>query len=564
MITVPARLPAPYVHADNRGLVLCNGAQCISIQASQLRQCAETFDIIAAEGRATRAQGPHVVGGYIRLRCCDLRRNPGSSAVRDRLVVRFRHAARGDRASPPMRPLLVALALLLVAAAPAQAEEKLVTLYSPPIDSEPYVHKSTTVQLKADGKQAPAEPGYVLGFQEMSLVDSKDPDAKPLPVAKMMVHHFLYFTQGRARAETGGCLGGDFLAGRGEEHPSGPLRQVTPPDLRARYGIQNATPQGKAPAWSLTAMVMNHYQRSKRFYVRTRIWYTTEPRTPVYPTAVGDCRHLLNGMAYDVPGGGLPGSTFTDRSTWTVPFSGRIVGAASHHHGGAINHTLASQTCGREMFNAKAYYGAADHPYNTIRPILHEPGPIANGTFRSAQGIPVAAGEVLERVALHDNATLHVAAMGFWVLLLAKDDRHRLSADAGRRQRGHRAGEVRHGGAVRVQPQGPAAVQAGRAADGVQRPRRRPVLPRRPRDREGRPAADVAVHRRRAAQRDRRQRPARLLLQLPRHTCRQLLVHADGRGHVPADVPDPPDDDGADARRQTDLKKLIPSSSSAR
>ena len=64
MITVSARLPAPYVHADNRALVICNGAQCISIQASQLRQCAETFDIIAAEGRATRAQGPHVVGGY--------------------------------------------------------------------------------------------------------------------------------------------------------------------------------------------------------------------------------------------------------------------------------------------------------------------------------------------------------------------------------------------------------------------------------------------------------------------------------------------------------------------
>ena len=53
----PARLPAPYVHADNRGLVLCNGAQCVSIPASQLRSCAETFEIIAAEGRATAARG---------------------------------------------------------------------------------------------------------------------------------------------------------------------------------------------------------------------------------------------------------------------------------------------------------------------------------------------------------------------------------------------------------------------------------------------------------------------------------------------------------------------------
>src|SRR3954466_15532814 len=63
-VTVAARLPAPYVHGDNRGLVLCNGTQCAYIPASQLRSCAETFEIIANEGRATRAQGPHVVGGY--------------------------------------------------------------------------------------------------------------------------------------------------------------------------------------------------------------------------------------------------------------------------------------------------------------------------------------------------------------------------------------------------------------------------------------------------------------------------------------------------------------------
>ncbi|HET6550271.1 MAG TPA: hypothetical protein VFG79_17545 [Solirubrobacter sp.] len=64
MITVAARLPAPYVHADNRALILCNGPRCVVIAASQLRSCAETFGIIAAEGRATRPQGPHIVGGY--------------------------------------------------------------------------------------------------------------------------------------------------------------------------------------------------------------------------------------------------------------------------------------------------------------------------------------------------------------------------------------------------------------------------------------------------------------------------------------------------------------------
>ena len=64
MITVSAELPAPYIHADNRALVLCNGYQSVLIAASQLRACAETFGIIAEEGRATRTQAQHVVGGF--------------------------------------------------------------------------------------------------------------------------------------------------------------------------------------------------------------------------------------------------------------------------------------------------------------------------------------------------------------------------------------------------------------------------------------------------------------------------------------------------------------------
>ena len=246
------------------------------------------------------------------------------------------------------------------------------------------MHKSTTVPLKADGVQAPAEPGSVLGFKEQVLVDSKDPDAEPLPVSKMMVHHLLYYTGGRVD-EGMGCLGGQFLGGRGEEHPDGQFAALYPPEVRNRYGVRNATLAGTAPEWSVTAMVMNHYQRSKRFYVRTKIWYTTEPREQVYPTTIGNCKHLLNGMAYDVPGGG---GTYVDRSTYTVPFNARILGGGSHHHGGATRQTLVSKTCNRKLLDAKAYYGAADHPYNTVRPILHEPGPIANGTFGSPQGHP--------------------------------------------------------------------------------------------------------------------------------------------------------------------------------
>jgi hypothetical protein len=316
----------------------------------------------------------------------------------------------------------VAVGLGALALAPgASAKEKVLTLYSPRLVSLPYVHKTYQVDLRANGREAPKAPGYVLGFKEQVLVDSKDPKAKPLPIGKMMVHHFLYFAPGRLDEGPGCWQGSGFLSGRGEEHPDGQLGAYYPKGLRDGYGMTNRTADGRAPAWRLTAMVMNHYRRAKAFYVRTRVWYTTERRTPVYPTVVGKCAQLANGMAYDVPGGGRPGSNFVDANTWTVPagFTGRIIGAHSHQHGGAKYMTLASVSCHRRLLKARAYYGTPDHIYNTIRPILHEPGPIANGTFAAA--IPIHAGEVLKRTAVHDGHNLHVAGMGFWTLLIVKD-----------------------------------------------------------------------------------------------------------------------------------------------
>src|SRR5918992_1064892 len=319
--------------------------------------------------------------------------------------------------------LVAALAVLGVAAPAASAKDRLLTLYSPRIHSLPYVHDTHNVPLmKADGN-APREPGYILGYKEMALVDSKDPKVKPLPIAKMMVHHFLYWAPGRVNEAPGSCWrGAGFIGGRGEEHPLGRTQMSLPKRYRGTYGIENRTAEGTAPDWRLTAMVMNHYKRPKSFYVRTRIWYTTEKRTPVSPLVIGNCSRLANGMAYDVPGGGKKGSNFVEQSEWTAPFSGRLLVAASHHHGGAKYHTLESRTCRRRLFKAPAYYGPAKHPYNTIRPILHEPGPIGNGSYASPTGIPVVKGEVLRRVAVHDNHNLHVASMGFWATWWVQDD----------------------------------------------------------------------------------------------------------------------------------------------
>jgi hypothetical protein len=319
-----------------------------------------------------------------------------------------------------MAGTLIALAVLAPA---ADAKERVLTLYSPRIDSLPYVHDTHNVTLRANGREAPAEPGYILGFKEMALVDSKDPKAKPLPIAKMMVHHFLYFARGRVDDSAAGCWRGlGFVGGRGEEHPLGRTVKGVPRNIRDRYGIANRTADGSAPNWELTAMVMNHYKRPKSFYVRTRIHYTTEPRAAITPLVIGDCSQLLNGMSYDVPGGGAPGSTHVDESSWTAPFNGRLLAAVSHQHGGGKYQLLESETCGRRLFKAPVYHARASHPYNTIRPILHEPGPIGTGAYATPTGVPIAEGEVLRRVAVHDNHNLHVAAMGFWIGMFVPDD----------------------------------------------------------------------------------------------------------------------------------------------
>jgi hypothetical protein len=317
------------------------------------------------------------------------------------------------------------LGLLLAYAPAASAEEKVLTLYSPKMHVDPYVHESQHAFLRPDGKEAPKEPGYILGFKEQVLVDSKDPDAKPLPIGKMMIHHFLYFAVNRADQAPGGCWDGlGFIGGRGEEHPSGDFTKRSSPQFRNKYGITNRTPQGQAPTWSLTAMVMNHYKRPKSFYVRTKVWYTTEPRNSMQPVVVGNCATLGNGMSYDVPGGGPKGSEYVDETDFTVPqgLNGRIVYAASHNHGGGKYQTLGSKTCDRGFFKAPVYHGTPNHTYNRIRPILHEPGPIANGSYASYEGVPIREGEVLTRRAVHDNHNLHVAAMGFWALMVVPDD----------------------------------------------------------------------------------------------------------------------------------------------
>ena len=121
---LPRGLPAPYIHADNRGLVLCNGPQCVLIPASQLRA-------VRGDVRDHRRRGPRDPrAGPARGR--RLRRPAARScstpAPQDHLlsvtvsVGRLHRAARGDRASADegaaRRPRAAAASLAAPGAAP--------------------------------------------------------------------------------------------------------------------------------------------------------------------------------------------------------------------------------------------------------------------------------------------------------------------------------------------------------------------------------------------------------------------------------------------------------------
>jgi hypothetical protein len=63
-LTLDAVRPAPHVHLDNRALYVSDGARTVMVSLAQQRWLAETLDILAEEGRASRAQHHHVFGGF--------------------------------------------------------------------------------------------------------------------------------------------------------------------------------------------------------------------------------------------------------------------------------------------------------------------------------------------------------------------------------------------------------------------------------------------------------------------------------------------------------------------
>jgi hypothetical protein len=64
-LTLPAQTPEPYLHVDNRTLVIFDGRSCVLFQHGAFPWVAETLRVLVDERRATRQQGPQILGGFL-------------------------------------------------------------------------------------------------------------------------------------------------------------------------------------------------------------------------------------------------------------------------------------------------------------------------------------------------------------------------------------------------------------------------------------------------------------------------------------------------------------------
>ena len=287
--------------------------------------------------------------------------------------------------------LLCAVAL----ATPAVAAERQVTLKEGPFEVGAY-----SVRTGLGLARTPAVDGFIT-HMEADVVDVRTGEA--VPIDRIMLHHIVFANLGPPDAPRRQAFYGD-----GEERAK--------MDLPPGYGY----PIAKAERWGFVWMLMNHRKRADRVYIRYRMTIEDERRLrPVVPMA-WDTSRGRQGLVFDVPGGSRSDDVRTH--VREMPFAGRIVAGLGHVHGGAKGLALSQPGCGdRTVYASRPTWGAPDHPFYRVRPVLHEPGPIAMSRFTSARGIPVVAGQRVKLTSRYDGTRPHTRVMGLLLAYVAPD-----------------------------------------------------------------------------------------------------------------------------------------------
>jgi plastocyanin len=321
----------------------------------------------------------------------------------------------------------LSLVVLLVCAATADAAVKRVTVRQGPLPVAPYDVRFTSPSTRQ--VRAPRLDGFLVGMHAR-VVDRR---GRAMPVQRVMLHHIVYKNR---RRQDRVCGGPESFYGTGEENET--LRFPRGYGYRVR----------RRDRWITGWMLMNHTNRRQRAYIEYTARIETRRRLrPVIPywARVTGCRGARDPI-FNVPGGGVPGSTHVESKPWRVPRTGRIVAAGSHVHGGAKDIVLSEPECDRVLLRSRPLYGRPSHPYYNVLPVLHEPGPFATSWITTAAGISVRRGQSLRVTSHYDGERPHPRVMGIWHIYLApgppaplvcpplpRDVRNRLPAAPGRR-----------------------------------------------------------------------------------------------------------------------------------
>ena len=304
--------------------------------------------------------------------------------------------------------------LLLVFAAPVSAETRTETFRTPPITVAGY-------QVKQEQAMTIPKPD-VDGFITDMSVDVVNKDGTQVGIQRLMLHHIVFLNVGKKDATCD-----EFQLLDSKTRVSGNLaeRFYAAGEERAVFKLPegHGYPLAKKDSWLMTWMMMNHRRVTDQAYIEYKVTYTTEPSTtPVKPYWL-DSRNCKSDPVYDVPGGGKPGSTHTDRKSFTLPEDGRIVAGGGHVHGGAKDLTLRQASCAdRRLFASKPLWGAKDHPFYNVQPVLHEPGPVNMSGFLSKRGFAVPAGQQVVLESNYDARRLHTRVMGIMIVYVAHDE----------------------------------------------------------------------------------------------------------------------------------------------
>ena len=295
--------------------------------------------------------------------------------------------------------------LALVMPAVAQARVEVFTLRS-----EPFRLAGFKTIFPKVGVRTPRRSGYIT-HMDAWLIDAR---GRKVTIRDVMLHHIVFMNAGvrGGRPKTTSCPGrhSEPFWGTGEEKQ--PL--ILPPGYGYRFGLRER--------WRMQAMLMSHDLQPHVVRVEYRVRVVSGVRLqyvkPLWLRANGCDAH----PSYDIEGGHVVDTIHSRQALWRMPVSGRIVAASAHLHGSSYGMTITEPRCGeRTLVDHQPRYGAPDDLVYRVRPVLHEPGPIATGHFQSQTGIPVREGERLRVTGLYDRTRPHPRVMAISHVYLAPD-----------------------------------------------------------------------------------------------------------------------------------------------